>query len=205
MSDDPSLFKFIFNDETKHIILNHMQIVTISFIPFLILTRILDFIPESNNTKGVLEIIFEIILQILILILGIIIIIKFTMYFTPWSGRPYPSDFAFAPFILAVLLIMIIFNSKLSEKLDIVKEKIMNKIKPENTKPQTQTQTQSHSLTRQLQLPQTQPQTQPLTQPQTNQPTQQLPNYDQMYQNQPIDTFEPTAANESYGGFGTSF
>jgi general stress protein CsbA len=199
MSNETSFFKFIFNDDTKFAIINHAQISFISFIPFYLLAMILDALPEASIKKGILELVFEIFLHVLILIIGIVIIVKFSVYFKPLSGVPYPEGFSFAPFILACLFIGITYQSKLSEKISAVKEKIFNKMTPEKkTQP---TQSQSHSLIQPVQTP---PQNQPQTQ-NTQAQSLQLPNYNQMYQNQNIENFEPSAANEMYSGIGTNF
>jgi general stress protein CsbA len=167
-----------------------MQLSFIALIPLYFLVKLLDILPEANEKKGFLETFFEIILHIIILIIGIVIIVKFSMYFKPLSGIPYPEDFAFMPIILVSLFIGITYQTKLSEKIFTLKEKIMNKVKPEKPAP-TQNYALSHSL--QTMPPQPQPETQP------------PPNYNQMYQQQPVNTFEPYAANEASGSFGTSF
>jgi general stress protein CsbA len=114
MSNETSFFKFIFNDDTKFAIINHAQISFIAFIPFYLLAMTLDALPEASIKKGVLELVFEIFLHVLILIIGIVIIVKFSVYFKPLSGVPYPEGFSFAPFILACLFIGITYQSKLS-------------------------------------------------------------------------------------------
>jgi len=190
MSSETTFFKYIFNDDTKYTILNLMQLSFIALIPLYFLVKLLDILPEANEKKGFLETFFEIILHIIILIIGIVIIVKFSMYFKPLSGIPYPEDFAFMPIILVSLFIGITYQTKLSEKIFTLKEKIMNKVKPEKPAP-TQNYALSHSL--QTMPPQPQPETQP------------PPNYNQMYQQQPVNTFEPYAANEASGSFGTSF
>ena len=191
MSSETTFFKYIFNDDTKYSILNLMQLSFIALIPLYLLVKLLDILPEANEKKGFLETFFEIILHIIILIIGIVIIVKFSMYFKPMSGIPYPEDFAFMPMILVSLFIGITYQTKLSEKIFTLKEKIMNKVKPEKPAPPVQNNTLTHSL--QSMPPQPQTESQP------------PPNYNQMYQQQPVTTFEPYAANEASGSFGTSF
>lgn len=194
MSSETTFLKYIFNDDTKYTIVNLMQLSFIALIPLYFLVKLLDILPEANEKKGFLETFFEIILHIIILIIGIVIIVKFSMYFKPLSGVPYPEDFAFMPIILVSLFIGITYQTKLSEKIFTLKEKVMNKVKPEKAAP-VQNNTLTNSLTHSLQsMP-----------PQQVTETQQPPNYNQMYQQQPVNTFEPYAANESSGSFGTSF
>ena len=206
-SNETNIFKFLFNEDSKNSVLNLMQLSFIGIIPLYFLSKIINFLPEASIQKGVLELIFEIILHVIILIIGIVIIVKFTLYFKPLSGVPYPDNYSVYPIIIVCIFSAITYQSKLNDKVTLIKDKITNKITPkQETKTQT-TQPQLHSLQTHLQ---TQLQTQ-LQAPQTQQtPTQtsqvqQLPNYNQMYQNQPIESFEPYAANEAFTGMGTSF
>ena len=147
MSSETTFFKYIFNDDTKYSILNLMQLSFIALIPLYLLVKLLDILPEANEKKGFLETFFEIILHIIILIIGIVIIVKFSMYFKPMSGIPYPEDFAFMPMILVSLFIGITYQTKLSEKIFTLKEKIMNKVKPEKPAPPVQNNTLTHFIT----------------------------------------------------------
>jgi len=191
---DTDFLKFIFNDETKETIVNVTQFSFIAFIPIVLLVKGLNVIPEANDKKGVLENMFEIMLHLIILIIGSVIITKFALYFKPYSGVPYP-EFTLYPMIISLIIVGLSFQTKLSEKVSNVKEKIFNKINPPQSKP-----TQSPMQTQITQMPQ-------MTQTQTQQPqTQQLPNYNQMYENQPIDPVnEPFASNLLGGSFGSNF
>ena len=190
---DTDFLKFIFNDDTKETILNITQFSFIAFIPIIFLVKGLNIIPEANDKKGVLENIFEIMLYIIVLIVGAVIISKFALYFKPFSGSPYP-EFALS------------LQTKISEKVFNIKEKIFNKINPTQTQPTTQNPMQ---LTQMSQMPQMSQMTQmpQMTQSQpTKVQTQQLPNYNQMYENQPIDPMnEPFASNLLGGSFGSNF
>lgn len=199
---DTDFLKFIFNDDTKETIVNITQFSFISFIPIVLLVKGLNIIPEANDKKGVLENMFEIILHLIILIVGSVIITKFTLYFKPFSGTPYP-EFTLYPMIISLIIVGLSFQTKLSEKVFNVKEKIFNKISPQSQSQSQPTQS-AMQMTQMAQMPQmTQmPQTQ---QPQKSQ-TQQLPNYNQMYENQPIDPInEPFASNLLGGSFGSNF
>ena len=199
---DTDFLKFIFNDDTKETIINITQFSFIAFIPIYLLVKGLNIIPEASDKKGVLENIFEIILYLIILIVGSVIIAKFAIYFKPFSGTPYP-EFTLYPMIFSSILVGLSFQTKLSEKVSNVKDKISNKINPTQTKP-TQNPMQLTQMSQMSQLPQmTQTPQTPQT-PQTK--TQQLPNYNQMYENQPIDPMnEPFASNLLGGSFGSNF
>lgn len=192
---DIDFLKFIFNDDTKETIVNMTQFTFISFIPIFLLVKGLNIIPEANDKKGVLENIFEIILYLIILIVGSVIIAKFAVYFKPFSGTPYP-EFTLYPMIFASILVGLSFQTKLNEKVSNIRDKIFNKINPTQTQPtQNPMQLQMSQLPQMTQTPQT---------PQTK--TQQLPNYNQMYENQPIDPInEPFASNLLGGSFGSNF
>jgi len=198
-SNETNIFKFLFNDDSKNNVLNLMQVSFIGLIPLYFLSKLLNYLPEVNNKKGILELIFEIILHISILIIGIVIIVKFTLFFKPLSGVPYPDNYSIYPIITVCIFGYITSQSTFNEKINMIKDKINNKISPEKPKEIPKTP-QQHSL--QVNLPQTQTQqTQQIQQTQL----EQMPNYNQMYQNQQIDTFEPFAANEAFSGMGTNF
>jgi general stress protein CsbA len=201
---DSGFLKFIFNDDTKMTMLNIGQFAFIALIPLILLVKLLNVLPEANEKKGFLETLFEVILHVIILVIGTVIIVQFALYFKPVSGTPYP-EFTLYPMILSVLLTSISFQTKISEKIFLLKEKIGNT----QSKTQTQSQTpQSYSLTRQLQTPQIQTHSQT---PQVSQKIQeQLPNYNLMYQNHPVtleQTTEPfiAAANDFGSSFGSNF
>ena len=196
-SNEINIFKFLFNEDSKNNVLNLMQVSFIGIIPLYFLNKIINFLPDANSQKGILELIFEIILHVIILIIGIVLIVKFTLYFKPLTGVPYPDNYSMYPIITVCIFSAITYQSKLNDKLSLIKDKITNKISPKQEK-KAQTTPQ---LQPQIQSLQTQIQTQT---PQTTQ-VQQLPNYNQMYQNQPIESFEPYAANEAFGGMGTNF
>ena len=137
------------------------------------------------------------------LIIGIVIIVKFALYFKPFSGVPYP-EFTLYPVIIVMIIVGLSFQTKMSEKVTNVKEKIFNKIQPPaktQNQPQQMSQMPQMSMQQMPQMPQMQQMSQ---MPQTQ--TQQLPNYNQMYENQPIDPItEPFAANLLGGSFGSNF
>lgn len=196
---DTDFLKFIFNDDTKENILNIAQFSFIAYIPILLLVKGLSIIPEANDKKGILENIFEVILELVILIVGCVIIAKFAIYFKPISGTPYP-EITLYPMIFGSIMVGLSFQTKMSDKVSNIKEKIFNKINPTQTKPTTQNPMQLTQMQQMPQMPQM-PQSQP-----TKVQTQQLPNYNQMYENQPIDPInEPFASNLLGGSFGSNF
>lgn len=191
MNKADDFFKSIFNEDTKISMLNLMQFSFLILIPLILLVNVLNILPEANEKKGFLETLFEVILHIVILVVGMVIITKFALYFKPYSGTPYP-EFTLYPVFIGILIITLSFQTKFNEKIFMIKEKVTNKVKPK-TAGSTGSNAQSYSLQP------TQP-TQP--QQQQTQQTQQLPNYNQMYQNQPINPeneFVPIAANEGFG------
>ena len=207
-SNEVNIFKFLFNEDSKNNVLNLMQVSFIGIIPLYFLSKIITFLPEATPQKGLLELIFEIILHIVILIIGIVLVVKFTLYFKPLTGVPYPDNYSVYPIIIVCIFNAITYHSKLNDKLSIIKDKITSKFTSKPATKETNSM-QTQQLQPQLQQLQTQPQVQQLQpqlqQLQTQPQTQQLPNYNQMYQNQPIETFEPYAANEAFTSMGTNF
>ena len=87
-----SFFGFLFNmKDPETNTMNMLQYSFIALIPIIILLKIVNIIPEANESKGSIEILFEIILQLIIIIIGIVIIHRFTIYFNTLSKVPYPE------------------------------------------------------------------------------------------------------------------
>jgi len=209
--DTPTpFFSFVFDmKDPQSNIMNLLQYAFIAVIPIWILLKIVNIIPEANESKGILETSFEVILQIVILVVGICLINRFVIYFKPMSNVPYPDIQMFSP-ILILLLVLLSIQSKLNEKIFI----IVNKIRPQKPKPQkpaSPPNIMSATLTSQMNTLKAQ-----------SAPTQTLPDYNEMYKNQPIyptgqdtlmippspppqEPFVPMAANEAVASFGSNF
>ena len=194
---------FIFNQDTKISILNLLQFTFIAIIPIILLIKVTDIIPEASEKKGFLELLFEFILQICIIVVGVVIIARFTVYFKPFTGVPYP-EFSLFPLIISFLIVQISFDTNLNSKIKILYDKITHKIKGEKPKA---SMNNDYTFTK------------PMVQSSTpvTMPTQQQPNYNLMYATQPntvapivnavetmMPNFNPIAANEIGSSFGGS-
>jgi len=221
-------FKHVFNfdEDSKAEMLNIIQYAVLAIIPVIILNKLTQrFIPEANDEKGSLEITAEVLAQVIIMFLFILIIHRIITYIPTYSGEKY-SGFSVTNIILAMLVIILSLQTKLGEKVSILVDRIMELWNgPQDIKngkkgksngnvkvsqPISQNQIamnqslNSMGSTAISALPPAQP-----TQ------TQQLPNYDQMYQQDStplvgaatpsMETFEPMAANAMSGGFGNAF
>lgn len=225
-SGKPGFFKHVFNfdEDSKAEMLNLVQYIVLALVPVIILNKLMQrYVPEADDEKGSLEITAEVLAQVLFMFFGILLINRIVTYVPTYSGEKYP-DWNVISAVLPMLVILISLQTKLGEKISILFERIMELWNgPQDTKkgkkgngnvkvsqPISQNQmAMSQSLnsmgsTSISALPPAQP-----TQ------TQQLPNYDQMYQQDStplvgaatpgMESYEPMAANAMSGGFGNAF
>jgi hypothetical protein len=177
-----------------------------------------DILLTASEKKS--ELLAEIIGQITTMFLGILIIHRIITFIPTYSGEKY-VDFSVTNIILAMLVIILSLQTKLGEKVSIIVDRIMelwegpkdqkkgkkgqNNIKVSQPISQNSTaaMTQSLGSTSISSLPQ-------------QQSTQQLPDYNNMYQQDPtplvgaatpgMEEFGPMAANSAIGGsFGSAF
>jgi hypothetical protein len=227
-SGKPGFFKHVFNfdQDSKAEMLNIIQYAVLAIIPVIILNKLTQrFIPEADDEKGSIEITAEVLAQIIVMFLVILIIHRIITYIPTYSGEKY-ADFSVTNIILAMLVIILSLQTKLGEKVSILVDRVIELWEgPKDTKngkkgkgnvkvsqPISQNQVamnqslNSMGSTSISALPPAQPTM-----------TQQLPNYDQMYQQDTtplvgaatpgMEGFnnEPVAANSGMGGFGSAF
>ena len=226
-SGKPGFFKHVFNfdEESKAEILNIVQYAVLALIPVVILNKLMQrFVPEADDEKGSVEITAEVLAQIIVMFLVILIIHRMITFIPTYSGEKY-TGFSVTNIILAMLVIILSLQTKLGEKVSILVDRLVELWEgPKDTKkgkkgngnvkvsqPISQNQNamnqslNSMGSTSISALPQSQPTM-----------TQQMPNYDQMYQQDstPLvgaaspgtESFEPMAANAGGGGaFGSAF
>ena len=226
-----SFVKHVFNfeDESKSEILNIIQYSLISLIPIIILNKTMSkYVPESDDKKGSLEISAEIIIQIIYMFLGLLLIHRIVTYFPTYSGIKYP-EFNIIFIILAVLMITLSLQTKLGEKVSVLFDRLTelwegkSKTTTKSINGKQVTVKVSQPISGQQILQQSPNQTamnQSLYNdstsinqlPSSSSTTQQLPDYNNMYQNNsnPLvnaaspqtEGFmnEPMAANSGGGG-----
>ena len=230
----PGFFKhvFNFNQESKDEMLNIIQYAVLALIPVVILNKLMQrFVPEADEDKGSIEISAEVLAQVIVMFLVILIIHRIITYIPTYSGEKY-VEFSVTNIILGMLVIILSLQTKLGEKVSILvdrfielwegysgesknkndkKNKNKNKSNVKVSQPISQNQTAMNQSLNSMgstsinSLP-----------PVQSTMTQQLPNYDQMYQQDstpligaasPVsENFEPAPANMGGGGaFGSTF
>jgi hypothetical protein len=220
----PGFFKhvFNFNDDSKSEMMNIVQYAVLALIPVILMNKAMQkFVPEADEEKGNVQLLAEIIGQITMMFLGILIIHRIITFIPTYSGEKY-VDFSVTNIILAMLVIILSLQTKLGEKVSIIVDRIMElwegpkdqkkgkkgqnnvKVSQPISQNSTAAMTQSLGSTSISSLPQ-------------QQSTQQLPDYNNMYQQDPtplvgaatpgMEEFGPMAANSAIGGgsFGSAF
>jgi hypothetical protein len=118
-------YVFNFDSDNKAILLNMLQYLIIALIPVIVLLKFVkEYIPEDNDKKDNLELLFEIILQLGILFIAIFFIDKITRYFPTYSKVPY-SKFNEISFIIPTLILIITMQTKLGAKINILYSRVM--------------------------------------------------------------------------------
>ena len=220
-------FKHVFNfdEESKVEMLNIVQYSVLALIPVVIFNKIMQrFVPEADDEKGSMEIVAEVLAQVISMFLVILIIHRIITFIPTYSGEKYVS-FSVTNIILSMLVIILSLQTKLGEKVSILVDRVIElwegqKDKKNNKKgngnvkvsqPISQNQSamnqsiNSMGSTSISALP-----------PSESTMTQQLPNYDQMYQQDStplvgaatpgMEGFEPQPANGGgMGSFGSAF
>ena len=227
-SGKPGFFKhvFNFNDDSKTEMLNIIQYSILALIPVIILNKAMQrFVPEADEDKSSIELTAEILVQVIVLFLGIFFVDRIITYIPTYSGEKY-SDFSVSNTILAVLVIILSLQTKLGEKVSILVDRLTElwegkqptqKGKGKGNVKVSQPISQNQSAMNQSlnTMGSTSISSLPVAQ---QQQTQQLPDYNQMYQqdstplvgasNPGAEGFanEPMAANMGLGGaFGSAF
>lgn len=224
-SGKPGFFKHVFNfdEETKAEMLNMVQYIVIALVPIIILNKIMQrYVPEADDEKSSLEIGAEVLAQILFMFFGILIIHRIVTYVSTYSGEKYPT-LSIIGAVIPMLVILTSLQTKLGEKISILVDRLAELWEgPKDTKKKGNGNVKVSQPISQNQIAMNQSlnsmgstSISSLPPAQTTQ-TQQLPNYDQMYQQDstPLvgaatpgtdSLYEPMAANAMSGGFGNAF
>jgi hypothetical protein len=225
----PGFFKhvFNFNQESKDEMLNIIQFAILAIIPVIILNKLMQrFVPEADEDKSSIEITAEVLGQIIVMFLVILIINRIITFIPTYSGEKYPV-FSVTTIILPMLVVILSLQTKLGEKVAILVDRLVELWEGRAGESKTKNSKNGKS-----QVKVSQPISQNQNQTAMNQSlnsmgstsisslppvqTQQLPNYDQMYQQDstPLigaaspgtENFEPAPANMGGGGaFGSAF
>jgi len=225
-SGKPGFIKhvFNFNEDSKAEIMNIVQYSVLALIPVVVINKLMQrFVPEANEDNSSLQISVEVLAQVLVMFLGILLIHRIITFVPTYSGEKY-ADFSITNIILAMLIIILSLQTKLGEKVSILVDRLMELWDgPKDTKGkkgQTNVKVSQPISQNQMAMSQslnssgtTSISSLPMNSPA---PTQQLPDYNNMYQQDPTplvgaaspttESFGPLAANEIGGGaFGSAF
>jgi hypothetical protein len=118
-------YVFNFDTENKNHIMNMLQYTLLTIVPVLIILRgIKHFIPEDDEAKGSLEILFECTGQIIIIMMAIWFTNKIIQYIPTYSGEHY-SKFNEITFVIPFILILATMQTKLGAKFNILIDRLM--------------------------------------------------------------------------------
>uniref|UniRef100_A0A6C0ESS5 Uncharacterized protein n=1 Tax=viral metagenome TaxID=1070528 RepID=A0A6C0ESS5_9ZZZZ len=128
-SDDSkkNFFKHVFNfdDDSKADIINIIQYSLLAIIPVVILNKSMSkYVPEADDKKGSLEISAEIVIQIIVMFIGLLIVHRIITFVPTYSGADYP-EFHIVYNVLSVLMITLSLQTKLGEKISILVDRLV--------------------------------------------------------------------------------
>ena len=223
---------FNFDENSKIDMLNIVQYSIVSIVPIVILNKsIQKFVPEADETKGSVEIVFEILIQIVSMFIGLLFIHRIITYIPTYSNSPYP-EYNIIYSVLPLLMILMSLQTKLGEKVSIVVDRLYElwegkkekggkspNIKVSQPISQNKALNANHVNNQQNQSAQKRVSFSDGTSindlPTTNVGKQQLPDYDNMYRNDNnplvnaatpgMETNNIVAANDVLGGSFSSF
>lgn len=223
---------FNFDENSKIDMLNIVQYSIVSIVPIVILNKsIQKFVPEADETKGSVEIVFEILIQVVSMFIGLLFIHRIITYIPTYSNSPYP-EYNIIYSVLPLLMILMSLQTKLGEKVSIVVDRLYElwegkkekggkspNIKVSQPISQNKALNANHVNNQQNQSAQKRVSFSDGTSindlPTTNVGKQQLPDYDNMYRNDNnplvnaatpgMETNNIVAANDVLGGSFSSF
>lgn len=115
---------FNFDENSKIDMLNILQYSIVSIVPIVILNKsIQKFVPEADETKGSVEIVFEVLIQIVSMFIGLLFIHRLITYIPTYSNSPYP-EYNIIYNVLPILMILMSLQTKLGEKVSIVVDRL---------------------------------------------------------------------------------
>lgn len=200
---------------SKHELLNIVQYALLAVIPVIVMNKsIQNFIPEAEEDKTNAELVFETVSQIVVMFLGIYFIHRLIIYVPTYSGTKH-SNISITNVIIAFLIIVLSFQTRLGEKANILVGRAMEMI---NGSPRTElgkgNKEQSgvnviQPLAHHNVMPVAQPPNPQVVEPQVQQSKQSIPDYNDMYAGpkNPLQganspgMMEPIAANDTGGGY----
>ncbi len=221
---------FPFDEGQKGTLLNILQYSVLAIIPIILLLKLIkEYIPEADDDKSSIMVPVEVIGQIFIMFMALYFIHQIIAYIPTYSGKGY-GDVNIINIVAPILFIAITMQTKLGEKIHMLLDRLWDvydgRSSSTNDKQQKQGQVRvTQPISGQQQMPSTVNPPPQLQSQMTNMKAQsheftipQTPNFDNMYagpetplvgaanpQTGQIDNFEPMAANDGFGAFGTAF
>ncbi len=221
---------FPFDEGQKGTLLNILQYSVLAIIPIIILLKLIkEYIPEADDDKSSIMVSVEVIGQIFIMFVALYFIHQIIAYIPTYSGKGY-GDVNIINIVAPILFIAITMQTKLGEKIHMLLDRLWDvydgRSSSTNDKQQKQGQVRvTQPISGQQQMPSTVNPPPQLQSQMTNMKAQsheftipQTPNFDNMYAGPEtplvgaanphtgqIDNFEPMAANDGFGAFGTAF
>lgn len=180
---------FNFDEESKDEFMNIIQYSTLAIIPVIIFNKVMNkIIPDVDETKGNIEIIFEILFQNIIMFISIILIHRIITYIPTYSGSKY-NELNVLNIVIITFIILFSIKSKLGLKISLLYERLINYIdgKTKNEDKQINIkvskpidQNQNRSIITSNQISNNISNTSSIS---SLPPIQSYPNYDNMYRN----------------------
>ena len=124
----PSFFKHVFNfdEQSKNEMSNIIQYAVLAIIPVIILNKLMQkYVPEADDEKGSIEITAEVLAQIVAMFLVMLIIHRIVTFVPTYSGEKY-ADFSITGIVLAMLVIILSLQTKLGEKVSILVDRLID-------------------------------------------------------------------------------
>jgi hypothetical protein len=116
---------FNFGEDTKYELLNLTQYTILGIVPVIALNKAMNnLFPETDDTKGTIEIVLELVGQVLFIIYGIYFIHRLITYVPTYSGTPIPGINLFH-IVIFVLVITLSLQTKIGQKGTILYERTM--------------------------------------------------------------------------------
>ena len=221
---------FPFDESQKGTLLNILQYSVLAIIPIVILLKLIkEYVPEADDDKGSLVLSVEVVGQIFVMFIALYFIHQIIAYVPTYSGKGY-GDVNIINIVAPILFIAITMQTKLGEKIHMLIDRVMD-IYDGQVSNKTQPKQQNQGQVRVTQpisgqgMPPSVTNPPPQLQSQmTNMKAQspeftipQTPNFDNMYAgpdtplvnaatpSMQTEAFEPMAANDGFGAFGSSF
>lgn len=124
----PTFLNHVFpgTDESNSEMMNAIQYAMMGIVPVFLLNKLVQtYVPDVDEDKATIEILFEMAVQVAVMFGGIIFIHRAISYFPTYSGDSY-GDFNLTSVILAILIIMMSIQTKLGLKANIVYQRAMD-------------------------------------------------------------------------------